>query len=206
MNRSELARALGVTPGMVTRYAQRGMPVDTVERAQRWRRRHLEPSRMKEHRFNPSAPNSPPPAPVAQITTVPNVGPSLSDTVASYSYSVELVALGVAVAIIERHPAHAAHIEHLRELLRGLPDGQPPRFPLCVWVALTDYMLAGTSPARYSTDERELLDPDEYSERVGTAVNLGGHQWLEVARDWHGYALNGCPDDDDDDDGESEAG
>lgn len=204
MNRTELARALGVTPGMVTRYAQRGMPVDTLERAQRWRRRHLELGRMKENRFDPIAPVAPPVVLVEPIPTVSN-GPSLAQTVANFRYSLELVALGVAVAIIEQHATCDAHIEHLRELLRGLPDGQNPRLPLCVWVALTEYTLADQSPARYSTDERELLDPDEFSERVGTAVNLGGHQWLEVARDWHGYAVNGYPEEDDDGD-ESEAG
>jgi hypothetical protein len=47
MNRSELAAALGISGSMVTRLAKRGMPVDDVERAARWRRRHLEPTRTK---------------------------------------------------------------------------------------------------------------------------------------------------------------
>ncbi len=47
MTRTELAALLGVSPSMVSRLAKRGMPTDDVERARRWRRRHLEPARVK---------------------------------------------------------------------------------------------------------------------------------------------------------------
>lgn len=38
---------------MVSRLAKRGMPVDCVDRAKRWRRRHIETGRMKGVRFDP---------------------------------------------------------------------------------------------------------------------------------------------------------
>lgn len=47
MNQKELAEALNISPAMVSKLAKRGMPVDSLERAQRWRKRHLEPGRVK---------------------------------------------------------------------------------------------------------------------------------------------------------------
>lgn len=53
MLKKELAEALGISAAMVSKLAKRGMPTDTVERAQRWRRRHLEPGRIKGVRYEP---------------------------------------------------------------------------------------------------------------------------------------------------------
>ncbi len=47
MLQKELATALDISPAMVSKLAKRGMPTDTLERAQRWRKRHLEPGRLK---------------------------------------------------------------------------------------------------------------------------------------------------------------
>lgn len=54
MNQSELAELLGISPAMVTKLKNRGMPTDSLERAQRWRKRHLEPGRIKQFKM-PSA-------------------------------------------------------------------------------------------------------------------------------------------------------
>lgn len=58
MTRKELAEALGISVVMVGKLHKRGMPIDDVEKAIRWRRRHLEPTRMKGIRSDtlPSAP------------------------------------------------------------------------------------------------------------------------------------------------------
>lgn len=53
MTKKELAMLLGISGSMVSKLAKAGMPTDTLERAQKWRKRHLEPSRMKGTRFNP---------------------------------------------------------------------------------------------------------------------------------------------------------
>lgn len=50
MQQKDLARLLGVSPAMVSKLAKRGMPTDSLERAQRWRRRHLELARAKDSR------------------------------------------------------------------------------------------------------------------------------------------------------------
>lgn len=55
MTKQELAQALGISSSMVSRLSKRGMPVDSVDRAKRWRRRHLEPGRTKGVRFDPAA-------------------------------------------------------------------------------------------------------------------------------------------------------
>lgn len=47
ITQNELAAALGITPPAVSMLKRRGMPVDSVERAQRWRNRHLQTGRMK---------------------------------------------------------------------------------------------------------------------------------------------------------------
>jgi transcriptional regulator with XRE-family HTH domain len=54
MMQKELAEALGVSPAMVSKLAKRGMPTDSLERAQRWRKRHLEPGRIKRNRAAPA--------------------------------------------------------------------------------------------------------------------------------------------------------
>lgn len=55
MQRKHLATALNISTSMVCRLAKRGMPTDDLERAQRWRKRHLEPGRVKGVRFEPPA-------------------------------------------------------------------------------------------------------------------------------------------------------
>ena len=47
MQQKELAKLLDISPAMVSRLAKRGMPTDDPERDQRWRKRHLEPARVK---------------------------------------------------------------------------------------------------------------------------------------------------------------
>ena len=69
MQQKELATLLDISPAMVSRLAKRGMPTDTLERAERWRRRHLAPGRGKGARL--ARPGSPQP--------VEECGPHLVD-------------------------------------------------------------------------------------------------------------------------------
>lgn len=61
MRQKDLAKALNLSEAMVSRLVQRGMPTDSVEAARKWRRRHLEPARVKGVRMNWDGP--PPVAP-----------------------------------------------------------------------------------------------------------------------------------------------
>jgi hypothetical protein len=63
MLKKDLALALNISPTMVTRLSKRGMPTDTVERAQRWRKRHLQPGRLKSSKAKSDHQKSPTPAP-----------------------------------------------------------------------------------------------------------------------------------------------
>jgi phage terminase Nu1 subunit (DNA packaging protein) len=59
MLKKELADALGISGPMVSKLAKRGMPTDSVERAQRWRKRHLEPGRLKSNKAKGPTPAPP---------------------------------------------------------------------------------------------------------------------------------------------------
>ena len=56
MNQRELARALGIDPAAVSRLKAKGMPVESIDAAQAWRRRHVAPYAKSQ------APSSPAPA------------------------------------------------------------------------------------------------------------------------------------------------
>ena len=55
--KTALAHALGISTSMVHRLIRQGMPASSVEAAQAWRARHLNPIKMKP----------PPPPPSAQL-------------------------------------------------------------------------------------------------------------------------------------------
>jgi transcriptional regulator with XRE-family HTH domain len=46
MKQKDLARALGISPAMVSKLAARGMPTHDLAKAKRWRKRHLSPAHM----------------------------------------------------------------------------------------------------------------------------------------------------------------
>lgn len=50
MLKKDLAIGLGVSAAMVTKLSKRGMPTDSVEHAQQWREKNLEPSRLKSNK------------------------------------------------------------------------------------------------------------------------------------------------------------
>lgn len=71
MTQAELAIALGISQAAVSKLARRGMPTDSVERATRWRRRHLQTGRMKGIRADTIAPASKPATLPEPTTTTP---------------------------------------------------------------------------------------------------------------------------------------
>lgn len=71
MNKKELAAALGISGAMVTKLSKRGMPVDDVEKAVRWRRRHLEWTRSKGVRIDTIKPRGAGGAPRARTAVSP---------------------------------------------------------------------------------------------------------------------------------------
>ena len=51
MNKTELARALGISRQMIYKLIDQGMPIDSVESAKQWRKMNLNPYRTKQYRL-----------------------------------------------------------------------------------------------------------------------------------------------------------
>jgi transcriptional regulator with XRE-family HTH domain len=78
MTGKELAEALGITPSAVSQLAKRGMPTDSVDRANRWRRKHLQRGRMKGVRRD-TLPASPLVSDAGQVQDLTDTDPELFD-------------------------------------------------------------------------------------------------------------------------------
>lgn len=83
-------------------------------------------------------------------------------------------------------------VQHLRAMLRQLPGAARPRFPLNVWLALVDYCLNDGAAVRSEPDSGQVLDEVAFAQLVAPTGPLI-LEWLECARDLHGYAVNGWP-------------
>jgi hypothetical protein len=59
MGTTELAEALGVTKGLISQLARRGMPLTSPEAAQAWREQHAPPRRWKNKTASPTADTAP---------------------------------------------------------------------------------------------------------------------------------------------------
>lgn len=210
MQQKELAALLGISPAMVSRLVKRGMPT-TLEGAQRWRKRHLEPGRVKGSRFDPAQTTratTPKPAPAA--AAVPGV--SVADFEAAVS-DVESAGAELDNALATGDQVWAdVMLQQVRDALRqmGLEtdpnDEAEPRLSLRVWVALCTYtdgyaMYLGGIMER-ANNPGELLTPVQFCRTVRpdtTTYPLENHHTLSHACDWHDHAINGWPTYPDDD-------
>lgn len=150
MQKKELAELLGISASMVSRLAKRGMPTDTIERARRWRNRHLEPSRVKGSRFDPTATPAAParsaaPAPVdPEATAAPDPGIDAPALRAALELAGRFMAGHLnADPVLRQH-----ELRPLRELLARLTvaDAMPLTFPAALWRELCAYFLFADAP------------------------------------------------------------
>jgi hypothetical protein len=184
MTKKELAVLLGVSASMVTKHSKQGMPTDSLERAQRWRKRHLEPGRVKGNRFDPNSDKSPPAAHTASLTAVkPRVSLKVLE--------VSAVALNAALASGDQDTS-AKHLTHLRSRLRELPDEAQPCMSLRVWLALVDYVLSEAAPVRNATNMDEAMTLTDFG-MLAFPVLLSPLFCLDHARDWSGFSISGFP-------------
>lgn len=181
MKQYELAGLLGITPAMVSKLAKRGMPTDSVERATRWRKRHLEPGRVKGSKYGTEAS---PEAPAARPRPGAAV-PLLLEAVA---------ALDVALNADHADPLLDGLVMDVREQLRAVPDAMVPALPLRVWLCLVDWMLADDAPVHMAADQGRALKPLEFAALVNPdpAWRLSW-LWLDEARDVRGWSITGLP-------------
>lgn len=127
MTLKDLAAALGISGPMVSRLVKRGMPTDSVERARRWRHRHLNPLQMKGQRIG-SPPSPAPPA------SVPPAAPALCDDAVRHA-----LALAELAADLLPRGSFASVEPLLRAALRAVPAEARASVEMAVdvWSALT---------------------------------------------------------------------
>jgi len=191
MQQKELAALLNISPAMVSRLAKRGMPTDTLERAERWRRRHLEPGRVKGNRadFNPHTKQAP-----ASHASPPGPVGFMSDA------EVELISDLVNGALARgNHELAASRVLQLRERLALAAPDASPRLTVRVWLALLGYMLHKESEFRNAPDMDAMLTPGECGARVSPAWPWPAHTVIVEACDSERYSVNGWPEGYDDD-------
>lgn len=150
VSRSELAQALGISESMVSRLVRRGMPDTDIVKAQRWRKRHLEPSRMKA-----------PPPDLATLPPPPGLVPGRRPVTG------DAAILALANRTAKAEPTDLAQ---LQLVLRTVPLARRRdlRIPPSVWAELVgpDVLAAlldpsGASPAMArAIESARLIEPD----------------------------------------------
>lgn len=187
MQQKELAAALGISPAMVSRLKKMKMPTDSVEKAQRWRKRHLEPGRIKGARFDPkqaTKPTAPATAPAAALVACVSVA------------DVEAAGVELDSALSEGDQAWAGvMLQQVRDLLRLTHDDAKPRLSLRVWLALVDWFIHPGCAIHKAPDKAVLLNPVEFGMRWHgwDDYPLLNEHTLDQARDWNDYSIKGWP-------------
>lgn len=183
MQQNELANLLEISRAMVSRLAKRGMPTDTLERAQRWRKRHLEPGRVKGSRAGTAKPKE-------QTQPVTDTPPKTAPKV-----SVEdMEAVGDLIdGALNRgnQNASAFRIMQLRLMFRHSTDviqDETIRLTVRSWVALLDHCLHEIAEIRHTPNMAAYLTAGE----CGECISPEGGAWAAHTVIWE------CCDFDDD--------
>jgi hypothetical protein len=198
MLKKDLAEKLGISPSMVSRLAKRGMPTDSQERAQRWRRRHLEPGRTVGSRFDPARSRR-----KAQGAT-PGPAPAALEARPAHAIGCDLAHL-LRVAELLGHCLETgrgelvgALSERLRAQLRGTPNHAAPALALRVWRALAGWALL-EPPQVSAAPQAQDLTASEFAGLIALPW-LDGAEVLNICRDCYGHSIPGLwPEDELDD-------
>lgn len=198
MLKKELAELIGVSPSMVSRLAKRGMPTDSLERAVRWRKRHLETGRTVDNKFDPDKPQ--PQGREPKAPPIHHSDPAHVEALSAPAVRVVPVDLGerlrdlarVAELLERRIMAKQSEfvgvlVERLRSMLRGIPAAACPPLSLCVWREL---VWAVTVPPDPQGNEYRALVPNELADWLNH-VGIDGAEILSIARDQYGFSIPG---------------
>lgn len=167
---------------MVSRHVKRGMPTDTLERAEKWRRRHLEPGRVKGARADTITPRQP--SPPAQAKPAPV---ALGATVAAFEAVGDLID-----GALNRgnQDAAASRVRQFRLMLRQSQNHAADE-SICLtaraWVALLGYMLHDEAGIRHAPNQGAYLTAGEIGTEPGGVV-------LWDCCDFDGNSIHGWPD------------
>ena len=184
MKQYELATLLGVTPAVVTRLKRRGMPTDSLERAQRWRKRHLEPGRVKGAKL--AAANGPRKAPSSKpAEKIPAAQSEPGATSANWADIVHLAQQAGDALLKALEHGEAIEVEfhssELRSAVREIPPNpDEPRLPIGAWLTLIDHALSDLAPVRTHYDKALVVTP----RTMADLIRPGSDSWPE----WFGIA------------------
>ncbi|OJU91023.1 MAG: hypothetical protein BGO13_00210 [Burkholderiales bacterium 66-5] len=174
--KKELAQALGISGSMVSRLAKRGMPTDSVARAERWRRRHLEPGRMKGQRLD-----------TIKDFDLAN-RPLVFEGVDPRKVLALVGDMGWLLAAFLEAGAPGGNywVDILRQHMRVLPGGFRPAFPVATWLELLSHVMS-------AADAEKLCGCDSEggltSEEVAFAISRAASDFEPDY--WYGAACAG---------------
>jgi hypothetical protein len=143
MQLKDLAKELDISPSMVSQLKKRGMPVNSVEAAERWRRRHLTFARTKGTRAGTERP-----APAERAIGETVSGGRVSDTLVDRATAAALARVR-ALGLLGKDALVGDTFGVLKPMLQHAMAAVPPaarehvQLPLEVWDALTACIPAG---------------------------------------------------------------
>lgn len=209
MFQRELATALGISAAMVSKLAKRGMPTDTLERAQRWRRRHLEPGRVKGMRFGTAAPAPPPARPRRQENPedirLRAVDARLDSAAPDFVSVLTVEAVGAACGHLLESEANPDETKYLLTFMRDLFARTDPsevgfRLPVGVWLRLVEHWIHSDAIERIRrAANTEAIDATEFGRLTNPERPMPPLELVNAAADMEGISLLGWPDDPDQD-------
>jgi len=175
-NRTHLAELLGIAKSAVTAQAARGMPTYSLEAAQEWRRRNIDPARVKGNRMDA---HYQPRQPVRPVHPAPQPAAPEPDWFALAALSLDLAAL-----VLDGGQSIDALIPSLRAALHCVPEHERAALPLPV--SVMDVLVKHVSDALPSPETNPLNDD-------GTPFYLGDSTMSdadaqEMGRFWYSVA------------------
>lgn len=180
MQGKDLAKALGISGAMVSRLKKRGMPTDSIERAERWRRRHLETARLKGNRLDSRAEVQPPAQQSPRSARALSVEAQLAQR------------LGDAAHELAGGPDFGSIAKPLRQALRTIPVASWPALSLAVWRDLVLAYLHREADVRTARCDGTRLTIEQFADRV-TPGNALPCMWIEAVEDLDDIAIDGWP-------------
>lgn len=186
MNQRELATELGIDGALVSRLKARGMPVDSVQAAQDWRRRNVAPY-YRCNKAPPARPAgvAPPSATGNLVSTVSALEAVLEDTAVMPRTALLAVVDGLATAAVDLLNAGrplGAIEPALRAALSAVPAElrEHIALPLQLYMALCSEVVAFVESGFASDQEREL-DRQAFDAGGDAAAHKMGAIWYSVA-------------------------
>ncbi len=177
MGTTELAQALGVSKGLVSQLAKRGMPTSSPQAAQAWREQHSKPKRWKSKAASPTESTSPTEKPQSRHT--PSQG---------------IVGGDDPQASLDR--ARAAEAESYAALVAGRKDGASPedlrKLSTTYFAARRNRQTAEDFAEQWQRRQRITLLFDEAVEIAGRP-HVAAKQMLEVMPKTLAPRLHGQP-------------